>query len=154
MTSDRVARTAAFALVAGLLVGCSGDDAPDPGAAGPAEADSTSATPRPPTPAEQLGLATGWGPTADDLDLAARAVRRMSLPDLAGQVIVADWSGTAAPVRLVRSLHLGGVIAFDDNIASTARIRSVNRTIEREVRRRWPLFLSVDQDGGIVESVQ
>ncbi|HET8959947.1 glycoside hydrolase family 3 protein [Nocardioides sp.] len=155
MTSDRVGRTAAFVLVAGLLVGCSGDDAPEPGsAAGPAEADSTSATPSPPTPAEQLGLATGWGPTADDLDLAARAVRRMSLPDLAGQVIVADWSGTAAPVRLVRSLHLGGVIAFDDNIASTAGIRSVNRTLEREVRRRWPLFLSVDQEGGIVERVQ
>ena len=78
----------------------------------------------------------------------------MRLPDLAGQVIVAEWSGTAAPVRLVRSLHLGGVIAFDENVASTAQIRSVNRTLERDVPRQWPLFLSVDQEGGIVERVQ
>jgi len=155
MRRDRVATTAALALMAGLLVGCSSEDAPHPGAAaGPAGADPTSATPRPPTPAEKLGLATGWGPTARELDDAARVVHRMRLPDLAGQVIVAEWSGTAAPVRLVRSLHLGGVIAFDDNVASTAQIRSVNRTLERDVPRRWPLFLSVDQEGGIVERVQ
>ncbi len=155
MRRDRVGTTAAFVLIVGLLVGCSGEDAPHPGAAtGPAEADPTSAAPRPPTPAEKLGLAPGWGPTAHELDLAARVVRRMRLPDLAGQVIVADWSGTAAPVRLVRSLHLGGVIAFDDNVASTAQIRSVNRTLERDVPRRWPLFLSVDQEGGIVQRVQ
>ena len=60
------------------------------------------------TPAEKLGLATGWGPTAAELDLAARIVRRMRLPDLAGQVIVADWSGTAAPVTLVRRCTWAG----------------------------------------------
>ncbi len=155
MRGDRIGTTAAFALVAGLLVGCSSEDAQQPGAAaGPADADPTSATPTPPTPAEELGLATGWGPTRRELDLAARVVGRMRLPDLAGQVIVAEWSGTAAPVRLVRSLHLGGVIAFEGNIASTAQIRSLNRTLERDVARRWPLFLAVDQEGGIVERVQ
>ncbi len=143
----------ALALVAGLLVGCSDGGEPDPGA-DPSTPAPSSAEPAPPTPAEKLGLATGWGPTARELDRAARVVRRMRLPDLAGQVIVADWSGTAAPVRLVRSLHLGGVIAFDDNVASTAQIRSVNRTLERDVPRRWPLFLGVDQEGGIVERVQ
>ena len=143
----------ALALVAGLLVGCSDGDAPDPGT-DPSVPAPSSAEPAPPTPAEKLGLATGWGPTAPELDRAARVVRRMRLPDLAGQVIVADWSGTAAPVRLVRSLHLGGVIAFDDNVASTAQIRAVNRTLERDVPRRWPLFLAVDQEGGIVERIQ
>ena len=143
----------ALALVASLLAGCSDGDAPEPGA-DPSTPAPSSAEPAPPTPAEQLGLATGWGPSARELDLAAGVVRRMRLPDLAGQVIVADWSGTAAPVKLVRSLHLGGVIAFDDNIASTAQIRTVNRTLERQVPRRWPMFLSVDQEGGIVERVQ
>ena len=143
----------ALALVAGLLAGCSDGDAPEP-RADPSVPAPSSAEPAPPSPAEKLGLATGWGPTARELDHAARVVRRMNLPDLAGQVIVADWPGTAAPVRLVRSLHLGGVIAFDDNIASTAQIRAVNRTLERDVPRRWPLFLSVDQEGGIVERVQ
>ena len=55
---------------------------------------------------------------------------------------------------MVRQLHLGGVIAFSDNVASTGQIRSVNATLERAVRRPWPLFLSVDQEGGIVERVK
>jgi beta-N-acetylhexosaminidase len=69
-------------------------------------------------------------------------------------VIVAEWRGTAAPVQMVRRLHLGGVIAFSDNVASTAQIRSVNAALARAVRRPWPLFLSVDQEGGVVERVK
>ncbi|QIK75447.1 glycoside hydrolase family 3 protein [Nocardioides piscis] len=79
---------------------------------------------------------------------------RLRLPDLAGQVIVAEWRGTAAPVALVRSLHLGGVIAFADNVASTEQVRAVNATLRRSVDRRWPLLVSVDQEGGIVERVK
>ena len=45
------------------------------------------------------GCAPGWGPTADELDRAARLVARLRLPELAGQVIVADWRGTGAPDR-------------------------------------------------------
>lgn len=131
---------------------CSGDPAteqpPAPGAAPTADATT------PPTPAERLGLVEGWGPSRPELERAARLVGRMPLPDLAGQVIVAEWSGTAAPVEMVRRLHLGGVIAFSDNVASTGQVRSVNATLERAARRRWPLFLSVDQEGGIVERVK
>ena len=110
--------------------------------------------PEPPTPAEALGLVEGWGPTTAELDRAATIVGRMWLPDLAGQVIVAEWRGHRAPGGLVRSLHLGGVIAFADNVASTQQIRGVNATLDRAVRRNWPLFLAVDQEGGIVERVK
>ena len=108
----------------------------------------------PADPGEPLGLVEGWGPTRAELDRAARMVGRMRLPDLAGQVIVAQWRGTAAPVQMVRELHLGGVIAFSDNVASTGQVRSVNATLDRAVRRPWPLFLAVDQEGGIVERVK
>ena len=121
----------------------------------PAEGATTSATPTvPPTPSERLGLVEGWGPDRGELDRAARTVGRMRLPDLAGQVIVAEWRGTAAPVKLVRGLHLGGVIAFDSNVASAEQIRGVNRTLTRQVGRRWPLFLGVDQEGGVVERMR
>lgn len=137
-------------LVAALLTACSAGtpDAPEPPAAG------SSGAPAPATPAERLGLATGWGPNTRELDRATRIVGRMRLPDLAGQVIVAQWSGTAAPVGLVRDLHLGGVIAFADNVASTGQIRAVNATLARRVRRDWPLLLAVDQEGGVVERVK
>jgi beta-N-acetylhexosaminidase len=78
----------------------------------------------------------------------------MPLPDLAGQVIVAEWQGTAAPVRLVRDLHLGGVIAFESNVVSAAQVKAVTTTLTRQVRRKWPLFLGVDQEGGVVERMR
>ncbi|HEX6149303.1 glycoside hydrolase family 3 N-terminal domain-containing protein, partial [Nocardioides sp.] len=140
------------------FAGCSGAPEPDPPgdaetetpSSSPPEAEPTEPTEQP-GPAERLGLTTGWGPSEAELDSAVRRARRLSLPELAGQLIVASWSGTAAPVRTVRSLHLGGVIAFDDNIASPQQIAAVNRALRRQVRRPWPLFLSVDQEGGIVE---
>ena len=73
----------------------------------------------------------------------------MTLREKAGQVIVASWRGTASPAPLVRRLHLGGVIAFSDNVASPRQIRAVNRSVARVVRRRgYPAFLGVDQEGG------
>lgn len=144
--------TAALVLTLGLLLSaCEGDaterpDEPAPGAA--------TATETPPTPAEGLGLREGWGPDLAGLDRAARIVGRMRLPDLAGQVIVAQWRGTRAPVRLVRDLHLGGVIAFADNVASADQVRAVNTALTQRARRPWPLFLGVDQEGGVVERLR
>jgi beta-N-acetylhexosaminidase len=148
MFSRAVPLLLALALTA---TACSGGPAAQPG---DPDREPTAAATTPPTPAERLGLVGGWGPTRAELERAARLVGRMSLPDLAGQVIVAEWQGTAAPVALVRDLHLGGVIAFSDNVASTGQVRSVSATLQRAVRRPWPLFLSVDQEGGVVERVK
>ena len=140
------------ALAALLLAatGCQGGGGSDASGDAPEPSGETSgATPAPPGPAERLGLGTGWGPTQAELDAAVRQVGRLSLPELAGQVIVASWSGTAPPVRLVRTLHLGGVIAFDENLTSPGQTRRALATLRRSVDR--PLFLSVDQEGGIVE---
>ncbi|CAM3889238.1 glycoside hydrolase family 3 protein [Nocardioides zeicaulis] len=109
----------------------------------------------PRSPSERLGLDEGWGPDRAELDRAARQVGRLRLPDLAGQVIVASWDGTQAPVPMVRDLHLGGVIAFDPNVTSAAQISAVNRALTRQAGRRgWPLFLGVDQEGGVVERLR
>lgn len=144
---------ASLALVASLTA-CDGQD-PRGDEERSAEGAAATSTPTvPPTPSERLGLADGWGPDRADLDRAARIVGRMRLPDLAGQVIVADWQGTAAPVRMVRDLHLGGVIAFSANVASADQVRTVNRTLTRQVPRKWPLFLGVDQEGGVVERLR
>ena len=148
-----VALLATLALVTSLGA-C--DGAPEPrdekGADDGAVTSSAPAVPR--TPSEELGLVEGWGPDRAELDQAAQVVGRMRLPDLAGQVIVAEWRGTSAPVALVRDLHLGGVIAFDSNVVSAAQIAGVNATLTRGVRRKWPLFLGVDQEGGVVERMR
>ncbi|MBF4160951.1 glycoside hydrolase family 3 protein [Nocardioides acrostichi] len=107
------------------------------------------------SPSQRLGLTTGWGPTRAELDRAARQVHRLALPALAGQVIVARWpGGTAAPIGLVRRLHLGGVVAFSENVASTGALRSAVRALERGVDRPWPVAVGVDQEGGLVQRIR
>ena len=144
--------TGALTVVLLAATGCQGDSG-EPATSGEPDGTASAAgsEPEPPGPAEQLGLRPGWGPTEGELDDAVREVRRLPLPALAGQVIVASWSGTGAPVRLVRDLDLGGVIAFDENLTSPGQTRKLMTTLRRQVDRRWPLFLSVDQEGGIVE---
>ncbi|RYB91282.1 beta-N-acetylhexosaminidase [Nocardioides glacieisoli] len=153
MPSRLTALVATLALVA-TAAACSGEGEPaekEPDA----RSTAASSTPTvPPTPSEALGLVEGWGPDRAELDRAAKLAGRMRLPDLAGQVIVADWSGTRAPVAMVRDLHLGGVIAFSSNVASADQVRGVNAALTRQVRRKWPLFLGVDQEGGVVERLR
>ncbi|MEV7428934.1 glycoside hydrolase family 3 protein [Nocardioides sp. NPDC092400] len=145
------ALVAALATLA-LTAGCTGDDGTSQG--GPA-GDATSAEQAPaPSPSERLGLAPGWGPTRAELDRAARQVGRLPLPALAGQVIVARYAGTAAPTRLVRRLHLGGVVVFDENVAGPDQLRQALRALERGAGRRWPLITAVDQEGGLVQRVR
>src|SRR4051812_27981670 len=103
-----------------------------------------------------LPIADGWGPTPAEIERARRLVGGLSLRQRAGQVIVASYSGTGPPVSMVRDLHLGGVIAFSENIRSTAQIRSVNRSLQASVRRAgrtWPLLVGIDQEGGGVQRV-
>jgi beta-N-acetylhexosaminidase len=92
----------------------------------------------------------GWGPTRAQMRQARAAVGRMSLREKAGQVIVARYNGTGSPTALVRRYHLGGVIVMGDNIASVAAVRRSNARLQRSDDRRWPLFIGVDQEGGIV----
>ncbi len=106
--------------------------------------------------AEPLPIGTGWGPSRRTIERARAAVGRMTLRERAGQVIVAHYSGTAAPVDLVRRLHLGGVVLFGHNVASNDQVRASNRALQEAARRdgrRFGLTVGVDQEGGVVERV-
>lgn len=93
---------------------------------------------------------TSWGPTSAQMRRARAAVARMSLREKAGQVIVARYGGTAPPTDLIRRYHLGGVIVMGDNVASVDAVRRSNARLQRTDDRGWPLFLGIDQEGGIV----
>jgi beta-N-acetylhexosaminidase len=119
-------------------------DAPDP--AGTATR-SPSATPSP-TP-DRLA----WGPSEEQYAEAAQLVAGMSVEERAGQVIIARFSGTAAPVELVERLHLGGVIVMGDNIVSADQVRSLTHDLEDANSRPFPLIIGVDQEGGRVARI-
>jgi len=102
-------------------------------------------------------LGAGWGPTRAEIRRAERLTHDLGLKDLAGQVIVAQYAGQQAPSSLVNALHLGGVIVMSDNIGSTDALRRSNRALQAAARRAgrpWPVFVGVDQEGGVVERVK
>ena len=134
----RSTRAAATVTVMALLAsGCTPGDDDEAAPAGRTRdgASHATATPAPPTVGET-------------------AVSRMSLRQKAGQVIVASWQGTGSPARMVRRLHLGGVLALEQNLSSVSQVRSVTSSVRRVVSRRgYPAFVGVDQEGGIVNRV-
>jgi beta-N-acetylhexosaminidase len=155
--------------VSALVGGCSAFDAPSATPEQDGSGAMSSKSPKPPKPPKPsrvhsapdsaaagsraqatAPVAGGWGPTGPQLERARRAVARMSLRELAGQVIVARYGGTRAPTGLVRRYHLGGVIVMEDNVGSIASVRRSNQRLQRSDDRPWPLLVGVDQEGGIV----
>lgn len=146
---------------------------PDPGTTGPPASASTtppapaspgvSASPQPTSPpapasprdpsAVQPLARTPWGPT---VSRARRLVAAMSLAERAGQVIVARFDGTRAPLSLMREHHLGGVIVMSDNVDSPAQLRRLSAALTAQssrLGRPYPPVVAVDQEGGLVARV-
>lgn len=170
MTTSLARALCAYVTAAALVASCSTDDEPAAPAAdrSPSARSSTQATTSTPaqTPSARSSSGSprssgdpapparaapaGSGPTRAQLRRARAAVARMSLREKAGQVIVARYGGTAPPTGLVRRHHLGGVIVMEDNVASVRAVRRSNAALQRSDDRGWPLFIGVDQEGGIV----
>ena len=79
----------------------------------------------------------------------------MSLRDLrrrAGRFVIAGFTGHSAPDdlrRLVAEFDLAGVIYFARNIVDPVQVNEMSREISG-LARDWPLWISVDQEGGRV----
>ena len=155
---------------ASLLISCTDSTprstVPEPGATVASRPTDTTPPGEPAPPADQadhprrhvawrhLKLRPGWGPDWNILDRATNAVQRLPLEDLAGQVIIARYRGTGAPLELVNELHLGGVVSFESNLGDAEQVRVTNAALQRGVRRAWPVWIGVDQEGGRVTRVQ
>ncbi|MEO6221673.1 MAG: beta-N-acetylhexosaminidase [Vicinamibacterales bacterium] len=79
----------------------------------------------------------------------------MSLRDLTrqvGQLAIIGFPGHTVPAdvkKLVAAFDLGGVIYFARNSAEPAQVRELSREVSA-LSRDWPLWISVDQEGGRV----
>lgn len=79
----------------------------------------------------------------------------MSLRDVrrhVGRLAIAGFAGHAVPPELreiARDFDLGGVIYFARNIAEPAQVRDLSRECAT-LAHEWPLWISVDQEGGRV----
>ena len=131
--------------------GCTAGDSSPPQAASQSRPTSTN-RPTPsqtPAPGVRRG-STSWGPTFAEVARARRIVSDLSLRELAGQVIVATYDGTAAPTALVEEYHLGGVIVMEHNVASVGEAADAMAQLQADNDRPYPVWTSIDQEGGIV----
>lgn len=105
------------------------------------------------TPPTTVSAPTGWagGPSDAQMRQAAKLVDAMTVGERAGQVVVASYSGTAPPEQLVRQQHLGGVILLQENVGDTGTLPSRLDALQARSRREFPLWIGVDQEGGVVQ---
>lgn len=89
---------------------------------------------------------------------AANLSRGLTPAQLAGQRIIVGFQGRTVPdvvKRRIRAGLIGGVILFADNLGSRKQIRRLTATLQRIERprllRRYPLLITVDQEGGLVK---
>lgn len=94
-------------------------------------------------------------PTPSSEVIARQILDRMSLEQRVGQVFMLGFEGTtltAANRALIHDLHLGGVTLFARNIDSGQQLAALDADLQT-IADPLPLFISVDQEGGLVVRV-
>jgi beta-N-acetylhexosaminidase len=87
--------------------------------------------------------------------IAAQTLATMSLEQRVGQVFMLGFEGTSlttANRALVQDLHLGGVTLFARNITNGPQLARLDADLQ-SIADPVPLFISVDQEGGLVVRV-
>ena len=87
--------------------------------------------------------------------VARHALARMALEQKVGQVFMLGFQGTtvnASNKALIQGLHLGGVTLFARNIDNGPQLARLDAELQT-IADPLPLFISVDQEGGLVVRV-
>ncbi|BEU87063.1 beta-N-acetylhexosaminidase [Selenomonas sp. TAMA-11512] len=91
-----------------------------------------------------------------ELSIDARAeamLSEMSAAEKIGQLVMIGIRGTEPDddsLYMLHQYHIGGIVLFDRNIESKAQIRAFTAELQKRAGERVPLFIAVDQEGGIV----
>ena len=87
--------------------------------------------------------------------LAQQTLAQMSLEQKVGQVFMLGFVGTElneSNRALIQGLHLGGVTLFARNIDNATQLAKLDHDLQT-IADPVPLFISVDQEGGLVVRV-
>ena len=92
---------------------------------------------------------------ATSRSVAENVLSRMTLEQKVGQVFMLGFEGTTLTSgnrALIHDLHLGGVTLFARNIENATQLARLNADLQT-IADPVPLFVSVDQEGGLVVRV-
>ena len=86
-----------------------------------------------------------------------KKLHEMTLPEKIGQLLMVGFLGTEqvpeGMQELVREMNLGGAIYFSRNVQSPEQLADLSQQLQnlaKESSTGLPLFISIDQEGGIV----
>lgn len=101
---------------------------------------------------------TGASSTDPEQDVIQAKLRRMTLDQQLGQMVMFGFGGTdgVQGVRFIRKCHAGGLILFRANMASNDQTRRMTALLQRESRSRngVGLLIATDQEGGKVVTLR
>ena len=108
----------------------------------------------PPAQATQPAEET-WATEHGIRQLADTITGKMTLEEKIGQMMFVGIHGTTLTENTkntLASMHVGGVILFDRNMENREQVKALNASLHNLVLNSYslPLFLSVDQEGGLV----
>ncbi|KAB2903139.1 MAG: beta-N-acetylhexosaminidase [Anaerolineae bacterium] len=89
------------------------------------------------------------------IDLQNRKVRAMKLEEKIGQMLMVGFEGLQAPAYLLEWLargHLGGIILFARNVGTPEQLAELTHSLRQA--SPYPLFISIDQEGGAVSRLR
>ena len=104
----------------------------------------------PPQPAAET-----WATETGIRQLTDSLTGKMSLEEKIGQMMFVGINGTILgenTKNTLASMHVGGIILFDRNMEDREQVKALNASLQNLILNTYslPLFLSVDQEGGLV----
>lgn len=112
----------------------------------------------PVAPTVEAAVPSGPEPSPDPTpapDPIGERIARMTIEELAGQLLVAGVEGKVPGEdarQVIEDLHVGGIILFGRNVESAGQLAELTNSLKERNRTAGniPLFLCVDEEGGMV----
>ena len=87
-------------------------------------------------------------------DEILETISNMSLDEKIGQLVISGFYGTTLDeniLKLIKEDKISGVILFNRNVKDSSTLLSLNNSLkESNKNNKLPLFISVDEEGGLV----
>ncbi|MDP5275657.1 beta-N-acetylhexosaminidase [Chengkuizengella axinellae] len=85
-------------------------------------------------------------------------IRNMTLKQKIGQMLMCGFDGFQATKeieQLIKNYHIGGVIYFRRNVSTIEQVHQLSVSLQEIAKKNGesPLFISIDQEGGMVNRI-